>query len=109
MARCTEWGFKPEDIIVLTDNNRGFSPTKATILWAMNWLVKDAKAGDSLFFFCERTSYIPDWSAYIFQTLVMVRRSAILTAMRPTDGMKVGGGDRKKCLSLTVRRSHCSA
>jgi len=46
------WGFKPENIVVLTDDTRDPKrlPTKANILGAMKWLVKDAKAHDSLFF-----------------------------------------------------------
>jgi len=46
------WGFKREDIIILTDDARDPRqlPTKANILGAMKWLVKGAKAHDSLFF-----------------------------------------------------------
>jgi len=46
------WGFKSENIVVLTDDTRDARrlPTKANILSAMKWLVKDAKAHDSLFF-----------------------------------------------------------
>lgn len=46
------WNFKSEDIFVLTDDTRDARrlPTKANILGAMKWLVKDAKAHDSLFF-----------------------------------------------------------
>lgn len=49
------WKFKPEDILVLTDDTKDPKrlPTKANILSAMKWLVKDAKAHDSLFFHCE--------------------------------------------------------
>ena len=103
------WGFKWENIRVLTDGrDHEWFPTKDNILSAMKWLVEDARADDSLVFFCELAIYIPDWSAYLFQTLVMVHRNAILTVMRQTDGMKVGGEDPKECLSLTVCRSHCS-
>ena len=57
------WDFQWEDIRVYTDDTWDSErlPTKANILGAMKWLVKDAEAGDSLFFFCERTIYIPDW------------------------------------------------
>jgi len=46
------WGFKSENIIVLRDDTQDPRrlPTKANILGAMKWLVKDAKAQDSLFF-----------------------------------------------------------
>ena len=49
------WNFKPEDILVLTDDTKDPRklPTKANILNAMKWLVKDAKAHDSLFFHCK--------------------------------------------------------
>ena len=41
--------------MILTDDNQDprLIPTKANILGAMKWLVKDAKAHDSLFFHCE--------------------------------------------------------
>ena len=40
--------------MILTDDtkDRRRIPTKANILDAMNWLVKDSKAHDSLFFHC---------------------------------------------------------
>jgi len=46
------WGFGKENIVVLTDDTRDPRrlPTKANIMGAMKWLVKDAKAHDSLFF-----------------------------------------------------------
>ncbi|KAF9647631.1 hypothetical protein BDM02DRAFT_3156037 [Thelephora ganbajun] len=46
------WNFKPEDIVVLTDDTQDPRrlPTKANMLSAMKWLVRDAKAHDSLFF-----------------------------------------------------------
>ena len=50
-----QWGFNPEEIIVLTDDHKEPKrlPTKANMLRAMEWLVKDAQATDSLFFHCE--------------------------------------------------------
>jgi len=62
------WGFGSENIIVLTDDARDPKnlPTKANILGAMKWLVKDAKADDSLFFHCKNYTYPPSHSAYIF-------------------------------------------
>jgi len=56
MTRSTgNWGFRQEDILVLTDDSRDSKrlPTKANILGAMKWLVKGAKVHDSLFFHCE--------------------------------------------------------
>jgi len=46
------WNFKSKDILVLTDDTSDPRrlPTKANILGAIKWLVKDAKAHDSLFF-----------------------------------------------------------
>ncbi|KAF9784616.1 caspase domain-containing protein [Thelephora terrestris] len=46
------WKFKSQDIMVLTDDSRDPRrlPTKTNMLNAMKWLVKDAKAHDSLFF-----------------------------------------------------------
>lgn len=54
------WGFKSKNIVMLTDNARNPRklPTKANILEAMEWLVKGAKANDSLFFHCKR-AFIP--------------------------------------------------
>lgn len=97
--RSTEsWNFKSENIIVLTDDTQDPRrlPTRANILGAMKWLVKDAKAHDSLFFHCESAIYISEWFAYVFQTPVMADRSVIPTAMRLTDMMKVGGEDHRE-------------
>ncbi|KAI9797961.1 MAG: Ca(2+)-dependent cysteine protease [Piccolia ochrophora] len=46
------FGYAREDMVILTDDQQnGMSqPTKANILRAMHWLVKDAKPNDSLFF-----------------------------------------------------------
>lgn len=46
------WGYKPEDIVILTDDNPNprSIPTRANILDAMRWLVRDAQPNDSLFF-----------------------------------------------------------
>lgn len=54
------WGFKSEDIVILTDDVQDPRrlPTKANILGAMKWLVKDAKAHDSLFFHCKWATQI---------------------------------------------------
>ncbi|KAK0841781.1 Ca(2+)-dependent cysteine protease [Friedmanniomyces endolithicus] len=44
--------YKREDMVILTDDqqNAMSQPTKANILRAMHWLVKDARPNDSLFF-----------------------------------------------------------
>ncbi|TGJ81857.1 hypothetical protein E0Z10_g6924 [Xylaria hypoxylon] len=44
-------GYKREDTIILTDDQRDavLQPTKANIIRAMQWLVKDAQPNDSLF------------------------------------------------------------
>lgn len=44
--------YKREDMVTLTDDqsNPVLQPTKANILRAMEWLVKDAQPNDSLFF-----------------------------------------------------------
>ena len=73
----------------------------------MKWLVRDARADDSLFFHCEAAVHISDRSAYDFQSLVMANSSVILTVMRLTERMKVGGEDHQEYLPLTVCRSHC--
>jgi hypothetical protein len=46
------FGYKREDMVTLTDDQQNpmSQPTKANILRAMHWLVKDSKPNDSLFF-----------------------------------------------------------
>ena len=46
------YGFQFEDMVILTDDqsNPAGIPTRANIIRAMNWLVKDARPNDSLFF-----------------------------------------------------------
>jgi hypothetical protein len=46
------FGYAREDMVILTDDqqNQMSQPTKANILRAMHWLVKDARPNDSLFF-----------------------------------------------------------
>ncbi|OJJ44362.1 hypothetical protein ASPZODRAFT_71866 [Penicilliopsis zonata CBS 506.65] len=45
------YGYRREDMVILTDDQQNpmSIPTKANILRAMQWLVKDAKPNDSLF------------------------------------------------------------
>ncbi|QRV74988.1 ICE-like protease (caspase) p20 domain protein [Ceratobasidium sp. AG-Ba] len=49
---CRQFGYKNEDIVQLTDDapNPRQKPTRENILAAMQWLVRDAKPDDSLFF-----------------------------------------------------------
>ncbi|KAI9710571.1 MAG: Ca(2+)-dependent cysteine protease [Bogoriella megaspora] len=46
------FGYKREDMVILTDDQQNpmSQPTKANILRAMHWLVKEAQPNDSLFF-----------------------------------------------------------
>jgi len=46
------FGYQREDMVILTDDQQNpmSQPTKANILRAMHWLVKDAQPHDSLFF-----------------------------------------------------------
>lgn len=46
------FGYKREDMVLLTDDQQNpmSQPTKANILRAMHWLVKEAQPNDSLFF-----------------------------------------------------------
>jgi metacaspase-1 len=46
------YNFAYDDMVILTDDqqNPAFRPTRANIIKAMQWLVKDAKPNDSLFF-----------------------------------------------------------
>lgn len=47
-----QFGYKWEDMVLLTDDQQNpmSQPTKANMLRAMHWLVKDAQPNDSLFF-----------------------------------------------------------
>ncbi|XP_006459402.1 hypothetical protein AGABI2DRAFT_149555 [Agaricus bisporus var. bisporus H97] len=49
---CEFFHYKPEDIVMLTDDaqNPRQKPTKQNIIQAMQWLAKDARPNDSLFF-----------------------------------------------------------
>jgi hypothetical protein len=46
------FGYAREDMVILTDDQQNpmSQPTKANILRAMHWLVKDSQPNDSLFF-----------------------------------------------------------
>ena len=48
----SHFNYKREDMVLLTDDQQNpmSQPTKANILRAMHWLVKDARPNDSLFF-----------------------------------------------------------
>jgi uncharacterized caspase-like protein len=50
---CVEYNFQDDGdhMLTLSDDQQGAnSPTKENIINALKWLIKDAKAGDSLFF-----------------------------------------------------------
>ncbi len=55
------FGYKREDMVTLTDDQQNpmSQPTKANILRAMHWLVKDARPNDSLFFHYSGKRLIP--------------------------------------------------
>ena len=85
LIRCSAWlislpedlGFHPDNMRILTDDQRNNQPTKANIvsiradcsvhhliyivqLAGVRWLVEGAQPGDSLFFYCKRdTSHMP--------------------------------------------------
>ena len=71
--------------MILTDDNKDPKrlPTKANILDAMKWLVKDAKAHDSLFFHCGWTVRPFASVSSFLQTLVTAGRSAVQAGMKP--------------------------
>lgn len=48
----TQFGYKDDDMVILTDDARNPRqiPTRQNILHAMEWLVRDARPNDSLFF-----------------------------------------------------------
>lgn len=52
LIRTERYGYKSEDIVMLTDDARNSRqiPTRANILAAMQWLVQGAQPNDSLFF-----------------------------------------------------------
>lgn len=66
------FGYAREDMVVLTDDQQNpmSQPTKANILRAMHWLVKDARPNDSLFF-----HYSGRFCAWIFCLLLTTVRS----------------------------------
>lgn len=49
---CSQFGYKSDDIVILTDDaqNPRQLPTRDNIINAMQWLVRDARPNDSLFF-----------------------------------------------------------
>ena len=66
------FGYKREDMVLLTDDQQNpmSQPTKANILRAMHWLVKDAQPNDSLFFH------------YSGISLLTLEKAALLTGSR---------------------------
>lgn len=54
-------GYRREDMVILTDDqeNPMSMPTKANMMRAMQWLVRDAQPNDSLFIHFSGTCRIP--------------------------------------------------
>ena len=59
-----KYNYKPENVLVLTDDlhDERQRPTRANMINAMQWLVKDAKRHDSLFFHCEFCVHVGELS-----------------------------------------------
>ncbi|GBG24544.1 Metacaspase-1 [Hondaea fermentalgiana] len=54
-------GFADDEIVLLVDDGHHDLPTLQNLIRSFRWLVKDAKAGDSLYFhFSGHGSYVPD-------------------------------------------------
>jgi hypothetical protein len=47
-----KYGYRSEDMVILTDDQKNprSIPTKANMIQAMQWLVRDARPNDALFF-----------------------------------------------------------
>jgi hypothetical protein len=58
-ARIGHAGYKPKDIVVLTDDSphQRSQPTRKNIIDAMHWLVRDARPHDALFVHCAPCRY----------------------------------------------------
>lgn len=67
MKRFLNWyGFQDDDMVVLTDDQISpvSQPTRANMIRAMQWLVKDAQPQDSLFFhYSGHGGQSIDWSS----------------------------------------------
>ena len=86
------FGYAREDMVILTDDqhNPMSQPTKANMLRAMHWLVKDAKPNDSLFFHFSGPSILC-WSVGLLALTsiqVMAARRKISTGMKMMATMK---------------------
>lgn len=90
------FGYAREDMVLLTDDQQNpmSQPTKANILRAMHWLVKDAQPNDSLFFHysgewsCCKTERSMDSRLTEESNQVTAVRRQISTVMRMMDMMK---------------------
>lgn len=68
-APAENYGYRQDDIVMLTDDARNPAqlPTKANINRGMQWLVKDARPNDSLFFHCEIRILNPHYAQLILK------------------------------------------
>jgi hypothetical protein len=88
------FGYAREDMVLLTDDQQNpmSQPTKANILRAMHWLVKDAQPNDSLFFHYSGETVLLlgliRRETNILSVKVMVVRLRTWMATRKTDTMK---------------------
>lgn len=73
----SHFGYKREDMVILTDDQQNpmSQPTKANILRAMHWLVKDARPNDSLFFHYSGMLSILFFALFKIDKLARPRRS----------------------------------
>lgn len=92
------FGYAREDMVILTDDQQNpmSQPTKANILRAMHWLVKDAQPNDSLFFHYSGRSlkafnfdlWETDVIANAFYTQATEVKQPTKMVMRRTDTMR---------------------
>jgi hypothetical protein len=84
------FGYKREDMVILTDDQQNpmSQPTKANILRAMHWLVKDARPNDSLFFHysgkIKRATTVPTSADHTQGTAVKRKISTVTRKMATT-------------------------
>lgn len=89
------FGYKREDMVILTDDQQNpmSQPTKANILRAMHWLIKDARPNDSLFFHYSGLCIPPVKPIRI--TLLSFRRTECEVAANTTSNPPGHGGQTK--------------
>lgn len=103
------FGYAREDMVILTDDQQNpmSQPTKANIIRAMHWLVKDARPNDSLFFhysgqsiFCEHHLQDPTWGQ---DTANGVRAQAMAVRQRTWTATKMMAMTRSSTLSTSAK------